>query len=55
VSDAFLCDFCLEYKDGEPAAELYGKRHIDRQGTEHPKLADACQSCANRFGLGGEP
>lgn len=45
MSDAFLCDFCGEYYDGEPDKELYEKRMIDRQGTDYVKVADVCASC----------
>jgi len=46
MSDAFWCDFCEEYGDGEAAETLYRKEHIDRQGTDHIKVADLCADCA---------
>jgi len=42
VSDAFYCDFCEDFHHGEPAEELFVKRHIDRQGTDLIKVADLC-------------
>lgn len=46
MSDAFYCDFCEEYHDGEPAEQLYRKEHIDRQGTDVIHVADLCADCA---------
>jgi len=46
VSEAFFCDFCLEYHDGEPEEQLYRKEHIDRQGTDVIHVADLCGECA---------
>lgn len=46
MSEAFKCDRCTEYCDGEPAETLYRKEHIDRQGTDHIKVADLCGPCA---------
>ena len=57
MSDAFRCDFCPEgeqYHDGEPAETLYRKEHIDRQGTDHIKVADLCADCAAKVVDGGE-
>jgi len=51
MTDAFLCDFCNEYHDGEATVELYRKEHIDRQGTDHIKVADACTDCAASMGV----
>lgn len=52
MSDAFYCDFCEEYHDGEPAEELYRKEHIDRQGTDVIHVADLCEDCWETVGGG---
>lgn len=45
MGDAYRCDFCPEaeqYHDGDPAEQLFIKRHIDRQGTDVIHVADLC-------------
>jgi len=46
MSDAFYCDRCEEYFDGEPSESLYRKETIDRQGTDYIKVEDLCGDCA---------
>jgi len=53
MTDAFRCDFCGEFYDGDPYAELYEKVHIDRQGTDYPKAADVCVECGSDLDLRG--
>ena len=55
MTDAYLCDFCNDYHDGDPAEELYRKEHIDRQGTDHIKVADVCTDCAASMGILEDP
>lgn len=50
MSEAFKCDFCEEFKDGEPAEELFRQEHIDRQGTDNIHVADVCDDCWSDIG-----
>lgn len=52
MSDAFRCDHCEEYHDGDPAEKLYTKYHIDRQGTDVVHRADLCADCSKSFAGG---
>jgi hypothetical protein len=45
MAEAFKCDFCGDFKLGEPKEELFKKEHIDRQGTDVIKVADVCAGC----------
>lgn len=49
MTEAFLCDFCQEFHTGEVELELYKKEHIDRQGTDHVKVADLCEQCSDKL------
>jgi len=53
VTDAYRCDHCEEYKDGEPAEKLY-TRHYPQKRTEHRHRADLCPGCSKEF-AGGPP
>jgi len=49
MSNAFYCDFCGEYFDGEPSETLYSKSVIDRQGTDYINVGDVCGNCWLRY------
>jgi len=46
MSEAFYCDHCDEYHDGDPTESLYRKEVIDRQRTDYIKVADLCDECS---------
>ena len=46
MSDAFQCDFCGEYKSGEPEQSLYVKEHY--KGSSSPNYYETyhlCEQC----------
>lgn len=45
MSDAYKCDHCDDYHDGDPAERLYVKQANGRQGMDYVKAADLCRSC----------
>jgi hypothetical protein len=49
MGDAYRCDFCPkgeQFHDGDPAEQLFIKRHYNRQGTDVIQVADLCQEHA---------
>jgi len=45
MSEAFLCDRCGDYYDGEPAKKLYEKQVHGPQGVDYAKVMDLCEQC----------
>lgn len=53
MSDAFRCDECGDYFDGEPFEVVYSKEVYQKQA-EYVVRAELCESCSEVFAGGNE-
>lgn len=54
MADAFRCDECGDYFDGDPHEEVYNRVLGDRGYNHHELRAELCEGCSDEFAGGRE-